>query len=203
MLAFNRLMKILWLAVVVAAIAVAALFTWQRGTSKEAAVEKQPTLQADFELTDHRGLVRTDEDFRGQWLLVFFGFTNCPDVCPMGLATIAQAMDELGDAAEQVQPLFVSVDPKRDTPEALAEYVPQFHPAILGLTGTPEQIDKTASNFAIYKERIEDPVAPDGYTMGHTSSILLFDPEGRFVRLFDYNASPEDIVRDLRGRVQE
>ena len=105
--------------------------------------------------------------------------------------------------AGNVQPLFVSVDPERDTPEALAEYVPQFHPAILRLTGTPEQIEQTARNFAIYKERVGDPSAPDGYTVGHTSSILLFDPEVRFVRLFEHDASAEDIAGDLRARVQK
>ncbi|MBM9595118.1 SCO family protein [Roseitranquillus sediminis] len=193
---------ILWLAVAVAGLAVAALFFWQSRPETTASAPQEPALQADFELTDHRGRTRTDEEFRGDWLLVFFGFTNCPDVCPMGLANIAQAMDELGGAADEVQPLFISVDPKRDTPESLAEYVFQFHPSIIGLTGTPEQVDETAETFAIYKERVEDPSAPDGYTMGHTSSILLFDPDGGLVRIFEYSATPEDIARDLRERVR-
>ena len=199
---FRTLAKILWLAVAAAGLAVAALFLWQPRPEITASAPQEPALRADFQLTDHRGRTRTDEELRGDWLLVFFGFTNCPDVCPMGLATIAQAIDELGGAADEVQPLFISVDPERDTPDALAEYVTQFHPSIIGLTGTPEQVDETAKSFAIYKERVEDPSAPDGYTMGHTSSILLFDPEGGFVRLFEYTASPEDIARDLEERVE-
>jgi protein SCO1/2 len=146
-------------------------------------------------------MVQSDEDFRGRWMLVFFGFANCPDVCPMGLATMADVVDALGPRAADVQPLFVTVDPERDTPAALAEYVPRFHPAILGLGGTPEQIARTAETFAVYHERIEDPAAPDGYTMGHTSSILLFDPEGAFVRTYEHDRKAEEIAADLGARI--
>jgi len=145
--------------------------------------------------------VQTDEDFRGRWMLVFFGFTNCPDVCPTGLATIAQVMEDLGPHANRVQPLFITVDPERDTLAVLAEYVPQFGEDILGLSGSPEQIAKTAETFKIYFQRIEETSAPDGYTMGHTSSMLLFDPEGEFSQIFEFDANPEDIVADLKGRI--
>ena len=197
----TKLMMALWLAVAVAMVAAAGLAFWQRTAGPVAAVSGASALRADFELTDHRGMVQTDEDLRGEWLLVFFGFTNCPDVCPMGLATIARAMDELGDEAQRVQPLFISVDPERDTPGVLAEYVQLFHPAILGLSASPEKLQETAENFAIFYEKVEEASAPDGYTMAHTSSILLFDPEGEFVRLFGYDASGEDIAADLRERI--
>ena len=94
-------------------------------------------FRADFELTDHQGMVRTDEDFAGRWLLVFFGFANCPDICPTTLAEVAAVMDGLGAKAARVQPLFISIDPERDTPAALAEFVPRFDAGIIGLTGTP------------------------------------------------------------------
>tara|TARA_R110002110_G_scaffold3665_2_gene18930 strand:- start:6884 stop:7297 length:414 start_codon:yes stop_codon:yes gene_type:complete len=94
-------------------------------------------FRASFELTDLLGMVRTDEDFAGRWLLVFFGFANCPDICPTTLAEVAAVMDGLGVSAPQVQPLFISIDPERDTPAALAEFVPRFDAGIIGLTGTP------------------------------------------------------------------
>ena len=199
----TRLQKALWLAVVVAALGVAGLMIAGRDGSSDAARSSASaeTLRADFELTDHRGMVQSDEDFRGRWMLVFFGFANCPDVCPMGLATMADVVNALGPRAGEVQPLFVTVDPERDTPAVLADYVPRFHPSILGLGGTPEQIAHTVETFAVYRERIEDPAAPDGYTMGHTSSILLFDPEGAFVRTYEPDRKAEEIAADLGARI--
>lgn len=128
---------------------------------------------ADFTLTDHTGMVRTEEDFRGRWMLFLFGFANCADICPMGLATIAQVMDDLEARGDAVQPPFITVDPERDTPDALADYVPQFGPGILGLSGSPEQIERTAETLRIYYRKLEQASAPDGYTMGHTSSFLV------------------------------
>ena len=198
----TRLQKALWAAAAVAAVGAAGLTIAARDRPSAARSSGgTETLRADFELTDHRGMVQSDEDFRGRWMLVFFGFANCPDVCPMGLATMADVVDALGPRAADVQPLFVTVDPERDSPAALAEYVPRFHPAILGLGGTPEQIARTAETFAVYRERIEDPAAPDGYTMGHTSSILLFDPEGAFVRTYEPDRKAEEIAADLAGRI--
>ena len=200
----TRLQTILWTLVAVAALGAGGLALVERGRSSAGvgSTVSDDILRADFELTDHTGMVQTDEDFRGRWMLVFFGFANCPDVCPMGLATMAEALDALGDRAGGVRPLFVTVDPERDTPANLAEYAPRFHPSILGLTGTPEQIERTAKTFAIYRERIEDPAAPDGYTMGHTSSILLFDPEGAFVRIYEYDRSGAEIAADLADRME-
>lgn len=194
---------VLWSAVVVAAAASATLWLIARDQGPVVASidPEAETFAADFELTDHNGMVQTDEDFRGRWLLVFFGFTNCPDVCPMGLATIAQVMDDLGAESAAVQPLFITVDPEQDTPSVLANYVPQFGPGILGLSGSTEQIERTAETFKIYYQKIEEASATDGYTMGHTSSFLLFDPEGEFVRIYEYDQDPDGIVTDLRERI--
>lgn len=164
--------------------------------------ETAPAFRADFELTDHGGMVRTEEDFAGQWLLVFFGFANCPDVCPTTLAEVAAVVDGLGEDADQIQPLFITIDPERDTPSALADFVPRFETGIVGLTGTPDQIARTAENFYIYYEKLEDASAPDSYTMGHSSQIFLFDPEGGFVGTFAYGTPAEEIVADLEARIK-
>ncbi len=193
----------LWSAVAVAVVAFAALWMAERDQGPVAA-RVDPEAErflADFELTDHNGMIQTDEDFRGRWMLVFFGFTNCPDVCPMGLGTIAQVMDDLGTEGSAIQPLFITVDPERDTLGTLADYVTQFGPKILGLSGSPDQIKRTAETFNIYYQKVDEASSPDGYTMGHTSSFLLFDPKGEFVRIFEYDQDPDRIVIDLRERI--
>ncbi|MFA8384175.1 MAG: SCO family protein [Pelagibaca sp.] len=196
----TRLQKGLWAAVAVAALGAGALaVTGSR--APEVAIETASSVAAEFELTDHDGVVRTADDFRDKWSLVFFGFTHCPDICPTTLAEIAQVMDDLGPQADAVQPLFISVDSERDRPEALAEYVPQFHPSILGLAGTPEQIEAAAASFKIFYERVPEETAPDGYTMGHTSQVFLFGPDGGFVRLYSYGTPAADITADLRARI--
>jgi protein SCO1/2 len=196
----TRLQKGLWAAVAVAALAAAGLAAY--GTrGPDATAGAASSVKADFELTGHDGVVRTEDDFRGKWTLVFFGFTNCPDVCPTTLAEIAQTMDDLGPQAGAVQPLFISVDSGRDKPMELAAYVPQFHPSILGLAGTPEQIEAAAGSFKIFYERVPEETAPDGYTMGHTSQVFLFDPDGTFVRLYGYGTPASEITADLRARI--
>lgn len=162
---------------------------------------KDPAFRAAFELTDHLGMVRTQEDFAGQWMLVFFGFTNCPDVCPTTLAEIAAVMDGLGNKASNVQPIFISIDPERDTPTVLAEFVPLFDVGIIGLTGTPSQIAETSETFPVFFERIEEASAPDGYTMGHTSHLFLFDTEAGFAASWPYGTPAEKILADLRERI--
>lgn len=195
--------KITWTMAVVA-IALFG-FSWATGRldnvtpiNRTSVTESFP---AQFELTDHNGMVQSNNDFPGQWLLVFFGFTNCPDVCPMGLSTIAQVMDDLGPTSDDLQPLFITIDPERDTPSVMAEYVPQFSPRILGLSGSAQQIKDTAKAFKVFYQRNEEETAPDGYTMGHTSSFLLFNPEGAFVTLYEYDQEPAKIVTDLQERI--
>ena len=196
----TRLQKGLWAAVAVAALGAGALAV-TASRPPEVATSAESSVVAEFELTGHDGVVRTEEDIRGKWTLVFFGFTNCPDICPTTLAEIAGVMDDLGSQADAVQPLFISVDSDRDRPDALAEYVPQFHPSILGLTGTPEQIKAAAASFKIFYERVPEDAAPDRYTMGHTSQVFLFDPDGGFVRLYGYDTPATEITADLRARI--
>jgi protein SCO1/2 len=190
----------LWAAVAVAALGAGALMVLD-ARSRDETSASAATVVAEFELTGHDGMVRTAEDLKGRWSLVFFGFTNCPDVCPTTLSEIAQVMDDLGPRGGAVQPIFISVDSARDRPADLAAYVPQFHPAILGLSGTAEQIEAAARAFKVYHERVPDDSAPDGYTMGHTSQVLLFDPDGTFVRLYSYGTPASEITADLRARI--
>jgi protein SCO1/2 len=188
------------------ALAYLALIAWTEfrpgGRFATDAAPAPSAIRAEFELTDHLGQPRDDQEFRGRSMLVFFGFTNCPDVCPTGLATIARVMDDLGDDAGQLQPLFISIDPERDTPEAMAQYVTAFHPGIIGLTGSTEQISATAANFRVYYERIDEAAAPDGYTMDHTAAIYLIGPGGAFVKSYSINATVDEVVADLRPRLE-
>jgi len=194
---------ILWAAVVMALLVIGVVLVASEDHRSIAVVEASTTsgFRVDFELTDHNGLSQTAEAFRGRWLLVFFGFTNCPDVCPLGLSTIAQVMDDLSDEGAAVQPLFITVDPERDTWAVLADYIPQFGSSILGLSGSPQQIKQTAENFKIFYQKFDEGPAPDNYTMSHTSSFLLFDPQGNFVRTYKYDQEPAQIVSDLKERI--
>ncbi len=192
--------RVLWGLAGIALLAFAAFQYFEASTDTDAKASN-PAFYADFELTDHRGLVQTDEYFAGRWMLVFFGFANCPDICPTTLAEVAAVMKDLGTDAEKVQPIFISIDPERDTPAALAEYVPLFNAGIIGLTGTPEQIAETSETFPIFFERIEEAAAPDGYTMGHTSHLFLFDPEAGFAASWAYGTPAEEILADLKERL--
>ncbi|WP_111538649.1 SCO family protein [Palleronia aestuarii] len=187
----------------VAALALVWLLLWADYRADLVRAEREPAFQADFELTDHRGMFRTQEDFTGLWMLVFFGFANCPDVCPTTLSEVAAIMKGLGDDAEQVQPLFISIDPERDTPSALADFVPRFEAGIIGLTGTPDQIATTSDTFKIFYEKIEEASTPDGYTMSHSSQLFLFGREAGYVASWAYGTPAEEILADLRERIAQ
>jgi len=197
----SGLQKVLWVLAGAAAFVFIWLLMWADYRADLAQAETEPPFFAQFELTDHRGMVQTDEDFAGRWMLVFFGFTNCPDVCPTTLSEVAAVMEGLGDEAAKVQPIFITIDPERDTPTALAGYVPLFDAGIIGLTGTPEQIAATSETFPIFFERIEEATAPGGYTMEHTSHLFLFDPRAGFANSWPYGTPAEEILADLRKRI--
>ena len=192
--------KLLWALASVAGLALVWLLLWVDYRADQAA-NPAPAFQAEFELTDHRGMVRTQKDFAGQWMLVFFGFANCPDVCPTTLAEVAAVMEGLGEDAGQVQPLFISIDPARDTPQALAEFVPRFDAGIIGLTGTPDQIERTADNFNIFYEKVEEAASQGDYAVGHSSQLFLFDPSGGYVKAWQYGTPAEEVLTDLRERI--
>lgn len=199
-LRLSLIQKILWALAGIAVLAFVWLLLWVDYRADRAA-KGAPASPAEFELTDHRGMLRTQEDFAGRWMLVFFGFTNCPDVCTTTLAEIAAVMDGLGEDADRVQPLFISIDPARDTPAALADFVPRFDAGIIGLAGTPDQIERTADNFNIFYEKSGEAASQGGYTVGHSSQLFLFDPSGGYVKGWQYGTPAEEILADLQERV--
>jgi cytochrome oxidase Cu insertion factor (SCO1/SenC/PrrC family) len=150
-----------------------------------------------FELIDHSGHARTERDFRGRLMLVYFGFTYCPDVCPTDLQAISLAMDKLGVDAAKIQPMFVTVDPERDTPTHLADYVKLFHPRLIGLTGSAEAIRKAADAYKVYYARV-DLNKDAGYTVDHTAFIYLMDRDGNYLGFFPPGTSADRMVEIIR-----
>jgi protein SCO1/2 len=150
-----------------------------------------------FSLTDHTGKPRTLADYKGKVVLVFFGYTQCPDVCPTTMAEMAAVMQKLGPQADQVQVLFITLDPERDTPSLLASYVPAFDKRFVGLYGTPEQTAKVARDFKVFYSKVPGK-EPGSYTIDHTAGTYAYDREGR-VRLFIRHGSGADaVVHDIR-----
>jgi protein SCO1/2 len=148
-----------------------------------------------FTLTSQDGKTVTDKDFSGKYLLVYFGYTSCPDMCPTGLQSISRALDQLGDDVNQVQPLFITVDPARDTAARLKEYDAAFHPKIVGLTGSDAQIAAVAKEYRVYYKKGE---GDDDYEVEHSSEIYLMNPAGELVTTFDEEIDPKLIVAALR-----
>ncbi|MBL8905692.1 MAG: SCO family protein [Rhizobiales bacterium] len=154
-----------------------------------------------FELTNQDGKRVRSSDFAGKYLLVVFGYTYCPDICPGELQVVSAALDELGRAAERIQPIFVTVDPARDTPEVLKDYVGNFHPDFVGLTGSEEDIAAIARAYKVYYRKVEqtDPSIP--YLMDHTTLIYLMGPDGSYVTHFAYGTNVAGLAEGLRKAV--
>ena len=163
-------------------------------------VSGTPQVGGPFTLTAHTGERMTDAAFRGDYMLVVFGFTHCADVCPAELQVITAALDALGPEAERIQPLFITIDPERDTPAHLAEYMGYFHPRLIGLTGTPEEIASVAKAYHVWYEKVEEDGATD-YMMDHTSITYLMGPDGKFIQHFSFGTSADDLAEALRGAV--
>jgi len=150
----------------------------------------------ELALADHHGKARTLADFRGKAVVIFFGFTQCPDVCPTALSALAEAMRRLGPDATRVQVLFVTIDPERDTADLLSRYVPAFHPSFLGLRGDAEATARVAKEFKVLYQKVPGQT-PDTYTMDHSAGLYLLDPQGR-LRVFEsHGQGAEAIAHDL------
>ncbi|HTI83176.1 MAG TPA: SCO family protein, partial [Acetobacteraceae bacterium] len=134
-----------------------------------------------FTLEDGTGKQVTDSDFRGKYMLVYFGYTFCPDVCPTTLNEVAEALDHLGAKANNLQPIFITVDPKRDTPAVVKQYTAAFSPRLIGLTGTPEQIANVAKAYRVYYAEHRTGTGPNDYSMDHSSILYLMGPDGKFI----------------------
>jgi protein SCO1/2 len=157
----------------------------------------QALVGGPFSLIDHTGRRVTDKDFSGRTMLVFFGFTFCPDVCPSGLQVMAAALDKLGARAQAVTPIFITVDPERDTPEQLAAYVRSFHPRLVGLTGSPAEIDAAAKAYRVYAKKVPDPKSSAGYTIDHSAIIYVMGPDGAYRTHFSHATNADAMAERL------
>jgi len=201
----NSLSLMLMGILLIGAISAGALF-WSLGKIRQ---DNEPivvtTGEADiggpFSLIDQNGTRQNDEDFRGRHMLVFFGFTYCPDICPTTLSVLSAALNDIGPLAENIAPIFISVDPARDTPEILKPYLSAFGPEFVGLTGTKEEIDKAVS---VYRAFYQIPDSEeDDYLVDHSTIIYLMDDEGKFVTNYDLNMGPSAIAADLRQKIRD
>ena len=153
-----------------------------------------------FALEDTNGKQITDRDFRGKYMLVYFGYTYCPDVCPTTLNEVADALDHLGAKANRLQPVFITVDPKRDTPAVMKQYVAAFTPRLIGLTGSDEQIAKVAKEYRVYYAEHRTGPGPNDYTMDHSSVLYLMGPDGSFIAPIRADEDGTQMAADL-GRL--
>jgi len=153
-----------------------------------------------FTLTSHQGAVVHSTDWPGRVLVVFFGYTSCPDVCPLTLTHLTRAFQIMGEDGGQVQVLFVTVDPERDTPQRLREYLASFHPSYLGLTGTEEEIREVALEFGVFFARSGEG---EGYTVDHTARTFVVAPDGTIPLTFPVTATPEEMARDLSALLSD
>lgn len=152
----------------------------------------------DFRLTDHNGHVRTLADFKGKVVAIFFGYTHCPDVCPTTLSDFAAALQQLGPLAERVQVVFVTVDPQRDTPELLQQFVPAFNPTFLGMYTDEESLKLLAKEYKIVYQK-SSIKSPDDYLIDHSAGTYIYDPQGRLRLLMPYGSGPDVIAHDIRA----
>jgi protein SCO1/2 len=167
-------------------------------------------LSGSFSLTDQNGMRRTDMDFRGKYMLVFFGYTYCPDVCPTTLAVEAEALDTLGARASTIAPIFITVDPKRDTPEKLKSYLSAFdarpagsRPNFVGLTGSEEEIAEAAKSYRVYYQAHLDGLNGNGadYSIDHSGDVYLMNPEGKFVAYYSQGILADEMAKDLMKKL--
>ena len=157
-----------------------------------------------FMLQDHTGKVVTDKAYQGRFMLITFGYTFCPDICPSNLANMATALDFLGPQAEQVTPIFVTVDPKRDSVERMRDYVQHFHPRMIGLTGPRTMIDSMVDRYnVIYAIHRPKGAGEDEYVVDHTAGIYLMSPDGDFIVKFAHGLDPEDMAKRIAGYMQK
>jgi protein SCO1 len=156
------------------------------------------TVGGPFTLTAPDERTVTDADYHGRWLLVFFGYTSCPDLCPTTLSHIAAALGKLGPEAEKVQAIFITVDPERDTTAVMGQFTEAFDRRILGLTGTPQQIAAVLREYGAYGAR-RSAGATQEYLVDHSTYLYIMDPDGKFVRGFDFDASSDEIAGTLRN----
>ncbi len=194
----QRLVPILLLFVA----GVFALYSMFYRPLPEARFTGEALVGGPFTMVNHRGEAVTEKDFFGRYTLIFFGFTYCPDVCPTELQVMAAALDQMGPLADKITPIFVSVDPERDTPKILSEYVASFHPRLVGLTGTVQQVKQMAKTYRVYFAKVTDAKKPQDYQIDHTAIIYLMGPDGKFLKHFSYSTDTTALAKSLSALVK-
>lgn len=190
----NRLIRtfvIIVIGILIGAITTLYQIKQESGSNSQGIVAK--SFGGAFELTDHTGKSVTDKDFTNQYRLIYFGFTYCPAICPTELQKISMALKELGNIGATITPIFITVDPERDTVDVMKNYVSLFHPALIGLTGTQKQIDTAKNAYKIYAAKVQDDTMND-YTMDHSSFIYFMGPDDTLYRIFKADDTADDIV---------
>jgi protein SCO1/2 len=163
--------------------------------------EQASSIGGPFTLTDQNGRLVSDQNFRGKYELLYFGYTFCPDVCPSTLNDIAGAMQKLGTKAADIQPVFITIDPRRDTPQVLKRYVAAFDPRLIGLTGTEQQIARVAREYRVYYAPHRTGPGPDDYTMDHSSVIYLIGPDGHFLTTIPADQQAASLAADIATHI--
>jgi len=177
-------------------LAIAIVVGWYHAEYLGVDAPSAPAIGGPFFLVDDNGNAVTDQTYHGKWLLIYFGYTFCPDACPTALNAVAAALDALGQDAARVQPLFITIDPERDTPAVMKEYVAAFDNRIVGLTGNPEQIAAAARAYRVYYRRVG---SGSDYTMDHTVLLYIMDPNGRFSGFLSHDLTAEEIAGKLKS----
>lgn len=201
------------IAVLLAALAAIGLITWvawtltrpaprvQVGDVRTVAIAPAVKIGGPFTLVDQTGATVSDTTWRGKLMLIYFGYGFCPDVCPTELQIMSGALDALGDDAARVQPIFITVDPERDTVEFMADYVSHFHPDMVGLTGTEAAINEAAKAFRVYHRKAVDDSATD-YLVDHSSFVYLMGPDGNFLTMFNTGTDPHTMAQTIQSYLQ-
>ena len=166
---------------------------WVYKQTKSNNLNKATLVGGSYSLTDHNGKKVTDKSFQNKFKIIYFGYTFCPDICPTGMAVISQALDLLGNKAQRIKPLFITVDPKRDNIEIMAEYHSHFHPSFSNLTGTLDQIRRVAKLYRVYYKK-SDASEAENYLMDHSSIMYVLSPEGEYINHFGPQITPEQII---------
>ena len=172
------------------------------GTSGEAGAAQSTgaaTIGGPFTLTDETGKKVTDADFTGKFMLLYFGFTSCPDVCPTELQAMTAAITALGSDGDKITPVFITVDPTRDTVDVIAPYVKQFSPRLKGLVGTPDELAHVAKEYRVFYEKVKDETSSDDYTMDHSSVVYLMGPDGKFLTFFGPGTTPDKMAEKIKS----
>jgi protein SCO1/2 len=196
-----RISAIVWIVCVLVAV---GLLAWM-GTGVIPSADRsagQALIGGEFTLVDGKGKTVTDKDFHGQYTLVYFGFTHCPDICPTGLLLIANVLEDLGEDGKKITPLFISLDPERDTPEVVGNYVKHFSPRMVGLTGTPEQVKQAADAYKVYYRKVAEKDSAMDYVIDHSGYMYLMGPDGEYLAHFTHQTGEAALKDGLAKFVQ-